>query len=136
MVVYDFEGIETFWAQRLTQEKSIKFTKVFGLYRVFIHNFLSHSVRIPPNDILLWNTLKSFLPLPPHFIIHQLCQQKLVLFLFYHLLATTSPTILLDASHVSRINSLLRSSLYTLHFSNLLRQAKCLIWILVSGSSS
>ena len=46
-----FGEIGTFWAKKITQEKSTKFIKIFELYQIFIHNFLSQNVPINPNHI-------------------------------------------------------------------------------------
>ena len=59
-----FGEIGTFWAKKITQEKSTKFVKIFELYQIFIHNFLSQNVPINPNHILPTHT-KAFLSLLP-----------------------------------------------------------------------
>ena len=62
--------IKTFWAKKLAQEKSAKFMKIFELYQVFMHNFLSQNVLIPP-IIEYLRALKQFLQLPHTFQLYQ-----------------------------------------------------------------
>ena len=87
--------IKTFWAKKLAQEKSAKFMKIFELYQVFMHNFLSQNVLIPPNHRILTST-KTIFTTSTHF--PTLSVKRLILFLFSHLLAKTNPAILLDAA--------------------------------------
>lgn len=96
---------------------------IFEIYRVCVYNFLFRNVRIFLKCILLtrrmnrfWDqvfivpklfrypqivyypcTIKAFLPLRLMFNTSQLCQWKLILFLFFHLLTCTNPSILLEA---------------------------------------
>ena len=68
-------GTGTFWARKITQERSEKFMigKIFQSYQVFIHILFSQNVPIPPSHILPMLT-KSIFPLSLTFTTLQLYQ--------------------------------------------------------------
>ena len=113
-------------------KKSAKFIKIFELYQVFIHTFLSQNVPIPQNHTIPTRNKSIFTPSTNFYHFPNL-SVKIVSICFF-------PSSGKHQSHhfpgcITYINSLLRSILHSFHFSNLLHmyQAKSLKWLVVGS---